>query len=52
MGDPGAGYEPGYGWSKGKSSFQCAKAEKALGRELIGYEQCILDTVKVFEKHY
>lgn len=52
MGEPGAGYEPDYGWSKDKWSFQSAKAEKALGRKLIGYEHSILDTVKVFEQYY
>lgn len=52
VGDPGTGYDPGYGWLKGGVSFQSAKAEKVLGRELIGFEKSVLDTVKVFEEFY
>lgn len=52
VGEPGAGYAPGYGWLEHKWSYQSTKAEKALGRELIGFERSILDTVKVFEQHF
>ena len=51
VGEPGSDYEPDYSYPKDGFKFYSTKAEKALGRKLIGFEQSILETAKVMERY-
>ncbi|KAF8847321.1 NAD(P)-binding protein [Acephala macrosclerotiorum] len=50
-GEPGKGYEPGFGFPKEGSRIDGSKGKKVLGREWIGYRECVLDAAKVFERY-
>lgn len=51
-GTPGEGYVPGYDWPEGGARLDMEPARQALGREMIGFEESVLDTVAVFQKVY
>lgn len=51
VGEPGKGYEKGFGFPKEGSRVDSRKAKKVLGREWIGYRECVLDAAKVFERY-
>lgn len=51
-GVPGEGYVEGYGWPEEGTRLDMRPAEEALGREPVGFEESIMDTVKVFETIY
>lgn len=48
----GEGYEADYSFSKGGLVMRNEKAKGALGREFVGFEKSVLDTVEVFQKVY
>ncbi|KUJ19442.1 putative NAD dependent epimerase/dehydratase [Mollisia scopiformis] len=51
VGEPGKGYEPGFGFPKEGSRIDSAKGKGILGREWIGYKECVLDAAKEFERY-
>lgn len=52
VGNPGGDYDPAYRWMEGANSIRSDKARKALGREFIGFETSVKDTVEGFERVY
>lgn len=50
--NPEKDYEADYSWPKAGMSFQETKAKDVLGRDFIGFEKSILDTVEAFERSY
>lgn len=51
-GKRGQGYEADYSFPKDSVVLRSDKARGALGREFVGLERSVLDTVEVFEKVY
>lgn len=51
-GTPGEGYVPGYDWPEGGARLDMEPAKQALGREMVGFEESVLDTVAMFQKVY
>lgn len=51
VGEPGVGYEAGFGFPKEGSRIDSSKGKKALGRNWIGYKESVLDAAKLFEKY-
>ena len=49
---PEKDYAPDYSWPKGGFSIQETKAKEVLGRDFIGFEKSIADTVEAFESFY
>lgn len=49
---PEKDYEADYSWPKGRMSIRESKAKEALGRDLIGFETSIVDTVDMLERFY
>lgn len=53
VGEPGSDYDTKeYGFLEGGAALDCGPARRALGREFVGFEKSILDTVDVFLKVY
>ncbi|KAI9873487.1 MAG: hypothetical protein M1830_000349 [Pleopsidium flavum] len=51
IGEPASDYVEGYGYPKDGVRFDSTKVSKALRRPMIGFEESILDTAKVFERY-
>ncbi|CZR61343.1 related to V.vinifera dihydroflavonol 4-reductase [Phialocephala subalpina] len=50
-GEPGKGYEAGFGFPKEGSRIDSSKGRNVLGREWIGFRESVLDAAKVFERY-
>ena len=51
-GVPGEGYLEDFGWPEDGARLDMRPAVEALGREMLGFEESVLDTVEVFRKVY
>ena len=49
-GRPGEGYVEGFGWGAG-NSYESGKARGVLGRGFVGFEESLVQTVRVFERY-
>lgn len=51
VGEPGTGYQPGWGFKEGGIVVDGSKGKKALGREWAKYDKVVLDTAKAYERY-
>ncbi|MCJ1267695.1 hypothetical protein MMC22_007581 [Lobaria immixta] len=49
---PEKDYDSDYSWPKGGPGIQETKAKGVLGRDLIGFERSVIETVEAFERFY